>query len=676
MTIQMNPQWPEHLWPLSDVTGWIATIFTQDVHITGPTDIYHEKPWGVTASFRVHDENVIFKGCKLPLFAKRLQSEALLAQAITNHWTLKLLGVEAFPNGETWTLHKAFRGQNVYETGKFEDILEMVRVLARVQMQVAEQLTVASALPTQTPITKIPEMLDYMIQLIEGSYLEAWLADDSRLLDAFNLPTNILEQLKYFRPQVQAWVDELVAEEWPLSIDQVDFHTNNAVVQDDGQILIFDWEEAVISYPFFSVYRLLDDADVFVDDPDSAPKTEGQLRLTMNQMAIRNAYIDVLPWKDRAKRERAFDVAMCLAPIKMAYECEPFNQAIGRENGSPDHAARCLGQALHYWQAMAGYHDLNIRAISKDELVPFSEMGAYSDEYLRETVSQMWETGQCRPEWCFVVEEDGEWVGRIVYHTLPLVFGSDPTVTFDFLILPWDDSAYLEFGVQLLRFTLAKLQAQGITGVGRHVWSGIDHPEKMHTLLKYLGMTAQRDKVAFQWYTTDPLLAINSRLQFRTLTDVGEGAFIDAIQKVTEGTLDRSLQQALLKAPPQVQAKGLFDECQKEFFSQPEWWQLAFGGDNELIGLLMPIMLSAEADEGWIGYIGVIPEHRGQGHIDELLVQATTMLQSANVTCVSADTDSENFPMIHAFKRVGYQSSGSGVDYFGHIKPELRLLGI
>jgi hypothetical protein len=197
-------------------------------------------------------------------------------------------------------------------------------------------------------------MLDAMVQRIADAYLDAWLADDAMLLNAYGLPANVLEEIESFRPKVAEWTQEFLDGDWPMSIDHVDFNVSNAAVQDEGEIVIFDWEEAVISSPFFSIDRLLYDADDFEEDSESIPQTEGQLLLTPNQMAIRNAYIDAIPWHTRSQRERAFDVAMCLAPVKTAYECEPFNQALGRDHGLPELAARCFGRALHFWRAMDG----------------------------------------------------------------------------------------------------------------------------------------------------------------------------------------------------------------------------------------------------------------------------------------------------------------------------------
>ncbi len=55
-----------------------------------------------------------------------------------------------------------------------------------------------------------------------------------------------------------------------------------------------------------------------------------------------------------------------------------------------------------------------------------------------------------------------------------------------------------------------------------------------------------------------------------------------------------------------------------------------------------------------IGYIGVVPEHRGQGYVDDLLAAGTDTLRRAGAEQVRADTDIHNVPMAAAFRRAGY----------------------
>ncbi|WHY78620.1 GNAT family N-acetyltransferase [Neobacillus sp. WH10] len=55
--------------------------------------------------------------------------------------------------------------------------------------------------------------------------------------------------------------------------------------------------------------------------------------------------------------------------------------------------------------------------------------------------------------------------------------------------------------------------------------------------------------------------------------------------------------------------------------------------------------------EGTIHYIGVVPEYRGRGFINELLLKATRILQDIGVWRIFSDTDVENTPMRAAFEK-------------------------
>ena len=297
--------WHEHVWPLADVKSWILSAVPGANHVGDPK-VLSPKQWGQTAEFKIDEKSVVFKGCELSLFAKRTETEVLLSRRCPDYVPM-LLAWKVLPNQQTWTLYRAFKGPDVEQTKKFENILEMTWTLAAIQTIVAQQSPAEKAVLPQTPVEQIPKMLDHMIERIANGYLDAWLANDSELLNAFALPGNVLEEIRSFRPQVAEWTQEYLDGKWPISIDHVDFNISNAVVQENGEMLIFDREEAVMSSPFFSIDRLLDDADAFEDDPASILHTEGHLRLTPNQMAIRNAYINAIPWHTRPQRERAFD---------------------------------------------------------------------------------------------------------------------------------------------------------------------------------------------------------------------------------------------------------------------------------------------------------------------------------------------------------------------------------
>lgn len=57
-----------------------------------------------------------------------------------------------------------------------------------------------------------------------------------------------------------------------------------------------------------------------------------------------------------------------------------------------------------------------------------------------------------------------------------------------------------------------------------------------------------------------------------------------------------------------------------------------------------------------IGYIGVVPEHRGRGYVNGLLASGTsTLLRITDGLAICADTDVSNTPMAAAFERAGWR---------------------
>jgi len=304
-----------------------------------------------------------------------------------------------------------------------------------------------------------------------------------------------------------------------------------------------------------------------------------------------------------------------------------------------------------------------IRPICPEELDLFTAFTDQSErnERFHAYLTQMWDEGYIRPEWCFVAEVAGAFIGRIVYWTLPLV---ENLFEVDFLEVPWD-ADYLEVGTKLLRSSLPLLQQEHT--VIQYV---IDTPSPMSTfaaqrleVIEQSGFEFTRETRRFEWLMNE--IIPSQRLVFRSLDDVGEDAFIDAMMRVSENTLDRLLQR-------QIDTVGLAQSVIEQFqllqaFKyKSSWWQLAYN-QTGVVGLIMP----AENDGGAIiGYIGVIPEYRGQGYVHDLLAQGTVTLKAAGARRVRADTDVNNAPMVSAFQKAGYHQFASRQEYRLNYTPE------
>ena len=63
-----------------------------------------------------------------------------------------------------------------------------------------------------------------------------------------------------------------------------------------------------------------------------------------------------------------------------------------------------------------------------------------------------------------------------------------------------------------------------------------------------------------------------------------------------------------------------------------------------------------------IAYLGVVPAHRGNGYIGEILAEGTRVLAANDVPTIHASTDLGNVPMARAFHRAGWLTTGRQID--------------
>ncbi len=355
-----EPAWPDDLLSAARARHWIRSALPGRPAVAGPTWVHRAKPWGVTARFAVRaaggvggtePAEVVFKATHLSLFAGAPRVYALLARHVPEA-VPELLAWER-SGDRAWMLFRPFADPTVEATGGLEPLLALARTLARVQVAVATLPAAEMAGLTRSSVRQVPALLDEVVRDVRDRLLLAWEADGGRMARRFGVPADLLTRIEAHRDAVVAWTEELAAGSWPETVDHVDLHTENAVLRPDGGVLILDWEEAVLSCPFFSLDRLLMDARV--RDPDDGadpwqrPDANGA-PLGAAEHAVRRAYLDALPWGTAAERERAFDLALRLAPIKTAHEGRVYADALGW-NGIPPLTAYCLVRALRRWEA-------------------------------------------------------------------------------------------------------------------------------------------------------------------------------------------------------------------------------------------------------------------------------------------------------------------------------------
>jgi ribosomal protein S18 acetylase RimI-like enzyme len=299
---------------------------------------------------------------------------------------------------------------------------------------------------------------------------------------------------------------------------------------------------------------------------------------------------------------------------------------------------------------------MHTRPVRADELDRFVETAPDHHREVRQYMERMFAAGSMRPEWCFIVEEEqGESpLGRVAFWTLP---GMEEPFALVLLDVPWDGE-YMDVGTRLLGEVFEKARALGAEEI-EHVVDDPpmqpqfqDYRERRIELLESVGFAFRRETGRFEWRGGQPP-AIPERLSFRTLVEVGEDTFVEAMREVSEGTLDREIGGERERLGAQRAAREFFDDARR-VEHDPAWWRLAYTQEGELVGLVMPAEPPGFLT---IFYVGVVPQMRGLGYVDDLLAFGTASLLESrrrDEKPLRADTDVANEPMAAAFGRVGW----------------------
>ncbi|MEU7552530.1 GNAT family N-acetyltransferase [Streptomyces sp. NPDC044571] len=162
------------------------------------------------------------------------------------------------------------------------------------------------------------------------------------------------------------------------------------------------------------------------------------------------------------------------------------------------------------------------------------------------------------------------------------------------------------------------------------------------------GLTREIERLRYEWAPSAGTADPTGRLVFREGTDE---EFLDAFVRLAHGSLDVATQNELRAMDAEQLARddfAFYRDCPGE----RSWWRLAELPDGTLAGMALP---SATPYHRNVGYLGVVPEQRGQGLIDEILAEITRFHAGQGAQRITATTDTVNTPMAAAFDRAGYE---------------------
>ncbi|WP_432103467.1 GNAT family N-acetyltransferase [Streptomyces sp. bgisy091] len=289
-----------------------------------------------------------------------------------------------------------------------------------------------------------------------------------------------------------------------------------------------------------------------------------------------------------------------------------------------------------------------------DELPLFQRLTYVLDHELADDLA----TGRRRPEWMWVALRGDRLVGRIAWWTGQP--GSAPQAL-DFFDL--DDTLPVAerevVGKQLLETAVASVVPAGSPRpeYGRYVrpdWrEDRAAREAVETRIRVMEASGARmlvERLRLEWREGTPVPTDAGRLRFRPVT--GREDLLTLMTPVMEGTLDAHGQDDLASGlSAREAAEKHYDEDFAGLATPREWWRIAELPDGSPVGFVVPARNNYHP---MISYIGVLPEHRGHGYIDDILAEGTRVLATQGVDRIRAATDLGNVPMARSFERLGY----------------------
>jgi RimJ/RimL family protein N-acetyltransferase len=176
------------------------------------------------------------------------------------------------------------------------------------------------------------------------------------------------------------------------------------------------------------------------------------------------------------------------------------------------------------------------------------------------------------------------------------------------------------------------------------------------------GLTSMLERLRFEWTPEDGLTEPDHDLRFRPEPD--DEVFVDLFSRTLTGSLDSASTRAAAQMGAARQAREDLAHLRDRMLGERSWWRVAVGRDGEPVGFGIP---ARNPTVPVVGYLGVLPEHRGHGYVDAILAEITRILvEHAGATTVRADTDLANKPMADAFLRVGYRNHARRLVFSAH----------
>jgi RimJ/RimL family protein N-acetyltransferase len=280
---------------------------------------------------------------------------------------------------------------------------------------------------------------------------------------------------------------------------------------------------------------------------------------------------------------------------------------------------------------------------------------AGGDDDLRPFVEEAWADGSSRPGWCFVVERDGEVVGRVGFTLEPSTsdpawLGTLPPTELHAFGLRWHGGPAV--GARLLAHAFRELGGLGPAHAEVRVNRRREpaHRDQV-AVLASMGELFQ-EKAGFELDgTTLAGAVLPERLRWADVDEVGVERYATIMGRCGEGTLDRNDAYYWGHCGPDNWGRQMMEYLDPD---DADMWLVGFDGDD-------PVGYVAVASDpelvSTIEHIGVLPEARGRGYVHDLLAAVGATLVRRGIPSMLSDVDVHNRPMADALRRAGHRES-------------------
>jgi len=304
---------------------------------------------------------------------------------------------------------------------------------------------------------------------------------------------------------------------------------------------------------------------------------------------------------------------------------------------------------------------ITIRSIATDELDAWLALTADdpTNALLERRVRSAWADGRAGPDLTFLAEGDGTPVGRMAY--IPNPVGTVMPEALEALLaglwLPWDRAGdAVEIGVRLIRETLERLGPPTIAVDATANPEYQAGAEIRRAIFEDAGLPLLQEKEGFVWRpASSPAPPANPRLRFRSILETGEAAYAALLSRCVVGTLDR--QDHYYRELVGVEAWGR-EMITFVTAADARSWLLAETADGTAVGYVA-LGDFDDAGRGTIQHIGVAPEHRGHGYVNDLLAACNGAALARGYDHVLSDVDVLNAPMMAAMERAGHHAAAT-----------------